>query len=85
MDELYAQQIVTVQALAEKLQVAPMTIRRDLHVLEQQGLVKKSHGGAVLAESSVQEAAYHNRRLSMGTSLIHGGNVCVLYPKGHSG
>ena len=62
MDELYAQQIVTVQALAEKLQVAPMTIRRDLHVLEQQGLVKKSHGGAVLAESSVQEAAYHNRQ-----------------------
>ena len=51
MDELYAQQIVTVQALAEKLQVAPMTIRRDLHVLEQQGLVKKSHGGAVLAAS----------------------------------
>ena len=49
MDELYAQQVVTVQALAEKLQVAPMTIRRDLHLLEQQGLIKKSHGGAVLA------------------------------------
>lgn len=62
MDELYAQQVVTVQALAEKLQVAPMTIRRDLHLLEQQGLIKKSHGGAVLAESSVQEAAYHNRQ-----------------------
>ena len=62
MDELYAQQVVTVQALAEKLQVAPMTIRRDLHLLEQQGLIKKSHGGAVLVESSVQEAAYHNRQ-----------------------
>ena len=45
MDEVYAQQIVTVQALAEKLQVAPMTIRRDLHVLEQQGLVKKVMAG----------------------------------------
>ena len=39
----------------------------------------------LLAAYAGKKAAYHNRRLSMGTSLIHGGNVCVLYPKGHSG
>lgn len=33
--------------LARELEVSPSTIRRDLEVLEEQGLVSRTHGGAV--------------------------------------
>ncbi|MFZ5871303.1 MAG: DeoR/GlpR family DNA-binding transcription regulator [Actinomycetota bacterium] len=36
--------------VADALQVAPETIRRDLKVLERQGLLKRVHGGAVAIE-----------------------------------
>ncbi|WP_307711414.1 DeoR/GlpR family DNA-binding transcription regulator [Streptomyces sp. V4I23] len=43
---------VTVTALAADLAVAKETIRRDLHVLEQHGLVRRTHGGAYPVESA---------------------------------
>ena len=42
-------------ALAEHLGVSPVTIRKDLDSLEQSGIVKRTHGGAMLAEG--QQAA----------------------------
>lgn len=41
---------VEVLEVAERLDVAPETIRRDLRVLERQGLLKRVHGGAVAIE-----------------------------------
>ncbi|MBC3194780.1 DeoR/GlpR transcriptional regulator [Pseudonocardia sp. C8] len=38
---------VDVAAVAEELDVTPETIRRDLGVLERQGLVRRVHGGAI--------------------------------------
>lgn len=38
---------VDVAATAEELDVTPETIRRDLGVLERQGLVRRVHGGAI--------------------------------------
>ncbi len=38
--------------LANRLGVAPVTIRRDITKLERDGLVKRVHGGAVLPEGS---------------------------------
>jgi len=64
LDELYKKKVISVNHLAQWLDVTPMTIRRDLQLLEEQGLVKKSHGGAVLTESNVKEATYHNRKLA---------------------
>ena len=57
---------VRVQPLAARMHVAPMTIRRDLAVLAQQGFVERTHGGAtarrrVAYEFSFQEKA--TRRL----------------------
>ena len=49
--------------MAKQLNVTPMTIRRDLQLMENNGLVEKSHGGAVLTESIVKEATYTNRKL----------------------
>jgi DeoR family fructose operon transcriptional repressor len=41
---------VDVAALADDFSVTPETIRRDLTTLERQGLVRRVHGGAILAE-----------------------------------
>lgn len=43
---------VQVTALAEKFRVARETIRRDLRVLEDHGLVRRTHGGAHPVESA---------------------------------
>ena len=64
LNELYKNKAVAINELAEELGVTTMTIRRDLHLLESQGLLEKSHGGAVLAESLVKEATYRNRKLA---------------------
>lgn len=63
LNELYKNRAVTVNELAQQLDVTTMTIRRDLQQLEEGGLIEKSHGGAVLIESSVKEATYRNRKL----------------------
>ncbi|KXG73696.1 DeoR/GlpR family DNA-binding transcription regulator [Thermotalea metallivorans] len=43
---------VKVNELTEKLNVSESTIRRDLQDLEQEGLLKRTHGGAVKAENT---------------------------------
>lgn len=43
---------VDVNRLAEEFQVARETIRRDLHTLEEHGLVRRTHGGAYPVESA---------------------------------
>ena len=42
---------VTVQDLAQKTGASPLTIRRDLTYLEEQGIVERYHGGARLIET----------------------------------
>lgn len=51
MEVLLNQKDVTVSELSEKLQVTGKTIREDLSKLEEQGLIVRVHGGAVLAQS----------------------------------
>lgn len=62
MQELHENKVVVIMDLAEKLGVTAMTIRRDLNLLERQGLVEKSYGGAVLIESSIREDTYLKRK-----------------------
>jgi DeoR/GlpR family transcriptional regulator of sugar metabolism len=49
---LAVQRTVTATALTEMLGVTAATIRRDLEVLEQEGVLIRSHGGAVSRTSS---------------------------------
>lgn len=63
LDELYKNKAVTVNDLAARLEVTAMTIRRDLQLLEDAGLIEKSHGGAVLSESLAREATYRSRKM----------------------
>lgn len=48
---LSEQRKVAVLELAEQLKVSPATIRQDLTVLEQEGLLVRNHGGAELRET----------------------------------
>lgn len=50
-EQLEKHKIIKVSDLADKLEVTEKTIRIDLEVLEQRGLLKRVHGGAVLAET----------------------------------
>jgi DeoR/GlpR family transcriptional regulator of sugar metabolism len=52
---------VEVRTIAEDLEVAPETVRRDLRVLEQHGLVRRTHGGAYPVESAGFETNLANR------------------------
>ncbi|MGG0824908.1 DeoR/GlpR family DNA-binding transcription regulator [Paenibacillus turicensis] len=52
MEVMLHQRDVTVAELSKKLQVTGKTIREDLTKLEEQGLIHRVHGGAVLAQSN---------------------------------
>jgi DeoR/GlpR family transcriptional regulator of sugar metabolism len=46
---------VEVSALSEIFKVSEVTIRRDLQSLEERGILRRSHGGAVLAHAALVE------------------------------
>lgn len=51
MEALLTNQEVTVAELSDILKVTGKTIREDLTKLEEQGLIRRVHGGAVLAQA----------------------------------
>jgi DeoR family transcriptional regulator of aga operon len=55
MQLLVRQNAVQVNKLMEQFGVSAVTIRNDLNALESQGLVERSHGGAVLARMPPME------------------------------
>lgn len=59
---LHAEHEISVGKLAKKFSVSEMTIRRDLDRLEYSGQVRRTHGGAVLADKMVFEFNYVARR-----------------------
>jgi DeoR/GlpR family transcriptional regulator of sugar metabolism len=61
LDQVRLQREVSVQALAQQLQVSPITIRRDLEQLERAGALTRTHGGAVFSKSAVIEFAFLDR------------------------
>src|SRR5918911_3372475 len=52
---------VTVPELEEEFEVSAATARRDLTVLERQGKVKRTHGGAVLPGLTQHEDSFQQR------------------------
>lgn len=52
---LQSKRSVTVAYLVKTLYSSPTTIRRDLEILEKNGLLNRVHGGAVLADNSFTE------------------------------
>ena len=58
LQQIVAQRgMADVETLAAELGVSSSTIRRDLEALEQQGLVKRTHGGVVWVGEKVSAGA----------------------------
>jgi DeoR/GlpR family transcriptional regulator of sugar metabolism len=52
---------VSVAALEAEFGVSPMTARRDLQILEREGLARRTHGGAVSTTLARDEDAFQSR------------------------
>ena len=61
--------VVGVNELSEEFQVAEMTIRRDLDLLVEQGLIERTHGGAK-AITAVETRDYYAGRLWKDKKLL---------------
>lgn len=55
---------VRVSDLAERFNVTEETVRRDLDKLEEQGMLHRSHGGAVAAKAREKEVPYWFREIT---------------------
>jgi DeoR family transcriptional regulator of aga operon len=74
-----------VSDLAQQFALSPMTVRRDLQVLEEQGRLRRVHGGAVLADTEVgyplraREGQTQKQRIGrQAAGLIRNGMVVYL-------
>lgn len=80
---------MVISALAERLGISAVTIRRDLDYLDSVGLLTRTHGGAV-AEVSSPESSYvekigqaMNEKHAIGrlaASLVRDGDVVIVGP-----
>jgi DeoR/GlpR family transcriptional regulator of sugar metabolism len=75
LGQLRSQVFVDVQALTDELGVSVSTIRRDLAELERQGLLRRTHGGAVVvnqvtrdSEAEVREITNVEEKLRIGAA-----------------
>jgi len=64
LQNLAIQKINSCAALAKLLNVSESTIRRDLEVLESQGVLERTRGGAILSQRIRHEAEYIQRAQS---------------------
>jgi DeoR family transcriptional regulator of aga operon len=86
---------VSVEDLSAQLDVSQMTVRRDLDLLEKQGLLRRTHGGAVSIEpffyepfrndrsfqAQVEKFAQEKRRIGRAAAaLIERGETIALTP-----
>lgn len=61
MDLLNDARKIEIDETALHLDVSPMTIRRDLDILEEEGKLIRIHGGAVLPKPLIQETSYFQK------------------------
>src|ERR671914_2633203 len=84
---------VDVAKLAAELDVAPETIRRDLRLLEQHGLVRRTHGGARAVETAQFETTLamrttrlvpEKRRIAAACAGFLGGAQTLFVDEGYT-
>jgi DeoR family fructose operon transcriptional repressor len=63
LDHLQRSGKVTVEDLAAAFRVSFATVRADLACLEAEGLLRRTHGGAILASATLYEPAYVHREV----------------------
>jgi DeoR family transcriptional regulator of aga operon len=93
MQELLRTGKISVGSLAKRLKVSAATIRRDLSEMEQRGLLRRSHGGAVpiqpllyepfrhtsyFHEQERQRAAEKRRIALVASDLVNDGDILAI-------
>lgn len=88
LNELQTKGKIEIEILAAELNVSPMTVRRDLVLLEEQGLAHRTHGGAVLYDGLLRETPYDTKEISnmeekrrigrAASQLVKDGSVVIL-------
>lgn len=68
LELLHQENRVLVKDLAEKFQISIDSIRRDLSIMEEKGLLKKTHGGAIPSMKVRQSAQPPEKRYGEGSS-----------------
>lgn len=82
---LQQQRTVRVSTLSEALGVSEITIRRDLEKLEEQGLLERTHGGAILTQRMRQEPLYAQKeRLQIEAKRAIGKAAAALIHEGET-
>ena len=79
---------VLVPELSKRFSVTEETIRRDLEKLEKENLLKRTHGGAVLKESTTDDLPFSLRKITdidkkkqigaLGAELVNDGDTILL-------
>ena len=69
-EHLQKVEFVSLDELAEKLGASVSTVRRDVTVLEAAGTVKRTHGGARLANLKSDEFTFANRDTAIDVAPI---------------
>lgn len=88
LEILQNNQYAAIDELAEKLCVSPSTIRRKLNVLQQKGLVVRTHGGAQLSNDNnffpsftfrVHQNSFEKKKIALAAiKLIKNGDLIFL-------
>jgi DeoR/GlpR family transcriptional regulator of sugar metabolism len=79
---------ISVAELCRLLDVSDMTIRRDLRILSNRGLLERVHGGALSRQGRSYEPPYHSRAMNQAiqkeiigrcaSALVHEGDSIAL-------
>jgi DeoR family fructose operon transcriptional repressor len=88
LEQLRQKGRVTVEELTQRLHVSPPTIRTDLSRLEEQGQLRRTHGGAIAVGNTLYEPPYAERAVlrqaekravaCASAGLVHEGETLLL-------
>jgi DeoR family glycerol-3-phosphate regulon repressor len=85
LEEVGARGSVSVEALAERFAVTLQTVRRDVKLLSEAGLLARFHGGVRVPSSTTENIAYRQRqRLNEGAKARIARVVAAAVPSGCS-
>jgi len=62
LDAVRAQGVVTVESLADRFGVTLQTVRRDVRLLAEAGVLARFHGGVRVPGSTTENLAYRQRQ-----------------------
>lgn len=75
---------ISVEELAQKLDISRETIRRDLTLLADQGIIRKIHGGAMPAQTALESPLGERRAMARVEKIAIGRAAAQLFEPGDS-